>query len=162
MAVLLNSLLDTAFVTEPAEALKTYISDNYIIGTPAKADTKFDTKFGNLSERNIIIIENIANSTKRMTLGIQRYAYNETKRVQIFCRGSTAKNNKYLIEQHIEDIINANSLGMQSYGIISVIIESFQDISTEADGDISKGKPRKETIFRSSALVRMYYEKYVS
>jgi len=161
MAILKVSGLGTPFVTDPAISLKNYISTNYIIATPPIAQVNFDTKFSRMDKPNIIVIEKMPKTITAQNLGSTRFRYDDVKRVQIFCTGKSSINNRYLIEEHIEDIINANPLGMQADGIKHTFITEFQEISRRVDNDTSKVIVASTDVSRSFATVFLRYEKYV-
>ena len=160
MAILRVVGLDTAFVKDPAITLKDYIDTNYIISTPAKANVNFDTKFARLDKPNHIIIENMTYKIQDQILGAGRFSFNDIKRLQILCNSRSAKNDKFLMEQHVQEIINANPLGMQSDGIQWAFITDFTPLPMDTATTINVPEVESTDVARSFALVTMHYDKY--
>ena len=166
---LLNARLAAVFTTDPAVGLWTYVKAHWTDVTgyspPVVGLIKFDTKFGSAKGfYNYFIVENMPQDVKPQTLGGARYRYNDVKRVQILCVGTSAKNNKWLMEQHIDSIINGNPTGMQTtYGIDEFLLTSFTDIVGESDVQITGLMPNKaDQVARSRALVNLMYDKYAT
>lgn len=166
---LLNAQLAAVFSVDPAVALWTYVKAQWTTVTgyspPVVGLIKFDTKFGSQKGYfNYFIVENMPQAIKPQTLGGARYRYNDVKRVQILCVGPSAKNNKWLMEQHIDSIINANARGMQTtYGMDEIQLTSFTDVVGETDVQITGLMPNKEDqVARSRALVTLIYDKYAT
>lgn len=166
---LLNAQLGAVFPTDPAVALWTYVKAQWTTVTgyspPAVSLIKFDTKFGSQKGfYNYFIVENMPQDVKPQTIGGARYRYNDVKRVQILCVGPSAKNNKWLMEQHIDSIINANPRGMiTTYGIDEIQLTSFTDVVGESDTQITGMMPNKaDQVARSRALVYLIYDKYAT
>jgi len=167
-----DAQLGTILTTDPAVALWTYIKNNWSQSTgytvPAVVDIKFDTKFGlHTGFMNYVIVENINTSENDQILGRGRMRITDNKRIQIWCQGSSAKNTKWNIENHIRSIINANPTAMQAtYGIDLIRITSFQEIYTEPVDDDSRNDRAPATkgqwISRSRALCTMIYDLYSS
>src|SRR3990167_5756709 len=133
MAVLKN-VRTGATQSDTSVGLKSFLSDNYTLSAPAKASVNFDTKMDRLEKENHIIVTRMPNTAKHELLGGGRYRYLDVKRVQVICTGHSALNNRYLIEQHLDDIINANIKGMQAtYGIDEIQITNFTAINTFTD-----------------------------
>lgn len=161
---LLNSRLGTAFTTDPTISLKNYLYNNWSTSTgyavPDVANVKFDTKFGSFTGFNLVIIEDMPKTSKGQTLGKGRVRVTETKRIQVWCRGLSGKNNLYLIEKHIDSLINANPTGMNTDGIDIIELDDFTAIPMITDDEIFKGKPQSQEAWRSRATVRLVYDLY--
>lgn len=164
---LLNARLDAVQTVDDAVALWTYIKSIWTTTTgyapPAVSLVKFDTKFGDMKGfLNYFIVENMPNSIKPQTIGGSRYRYEEAKRVQIMCIGPSAKNNKWLMEKHIDSLVNGNLTGMQTtYGIDFMQLSEFNEIPGETEANISGLEPTKKyQVSRSSALVTLFHEAY--
>lgn len=156
MTVLNVVLLGTPFVTEPRQALRDYLYNNYGLADPAKADVRFDLTFGSTG-RNFVVVENNSRSNKPQILGNGRRKYTDTKRIQVLCKGMTnAQSNLFKIEEELDRIINTNIAGMNSYGINEVQLSEFVPLSTNPDG---KKTLTKEYVYRSRALCTLTYEK---
>src|SRR3990172_13028714 len=166
---LLIAQLGAVFTVDPAVALWTYVKAQWTTVTgyspPVVSLVKFDTKFGEMKGfYNYFIVENMPQAIKPQTLGGSRYRYNDVKRVQILCVGKSAKNNKWLMEQHIDSILNGNPMGMiTTYGIDEVQLTNFTDVIGESYVQITGLMPIKEyQVARSRALVTLLYDKYAT
>jgi len=158
MATWQNTSSGAALAQDPSITLKNFIETGYTIGTPAKATVYFDTKFARLDKPNAIIVENMPITIRTQTLGSNREEIDNVKRVQVYCNSKSAKNHRWLIEQHILDIINTNKTGMSANGIKWAKIETFQEIVMQADGDTNTPQIASTEISRSFAMVRLRYE----
>lgn len=164
---LINSRLGAVFSTDPAVGLWTWLKSVWTTSTgysvPAAAAIKFDTKFGEQKGfLNFVIVENMPSATTPQTLGGERYETVDTKRIQILCIGTSAKNTKWLIERHINSLINSNPTGMQAtYGINEIQLSDFTDIgnTVENDAKITTLQPTRDfQRARSRATVTLKYE----
>ena len=130
---------------------------------PAASTIKFDTKFGAFKGKvNYVIVENMPVSIKSQVLGNSRYQYTDVKRLQILCPGPSAKNNKWLMEKHIDSIINGNPTILQTtYGIDTVTISEFTEIVPESE-DMKTGMVPNiaDQTARSFATVTLMFETY--
>lgn len=163
---LINSDLGAVFSTDPSVALWTYIKSIWGTTTgytvPANTAIKFDTKFGSgKGFFNFFVVENMPSSIRPQTVGGSRYTVEEVKRIQIMCIGTSAKDTKWKMEQHILSLLNSNLSGMTAtYGIKIMNISEFQEIPTsETEQTITNLQPN--TGFqkaRSFATVRLRYE----
>lgn len=164
---LLNAQLSAVQTVDNAVGLWTYIKS--IWGTvtgyspPAVGLIKFDTKFGEQKGfYNFIIVENMPQTIKPQILGAGRFRYTDVKRVQIMCLGPSAKNNKWLIEKHLESLANGNITGMQAtYGIDQFLLSDFTEIFVQPDPNVTALMPTKIDQARSRALVTMIYDNYL-
>ena len=165
---LLSTRLGTALPTDPSVALWTYVKSIWGSSTgytvPANTAIKFDTKFGDFKGFfNYFIVENMPKITKPQVLGAGRFHTDEVKRIQIMCVGTSAKDTKWKIEQHIQSLINGNITGMQTtYGIDEMILSDFQEIPT-SESDTFKTDMQPNTGFqkaRSFATVTLKYDQY--
>lgn len=138
--------------------LKNFISDSYTIGQPPKAQVDFDTKFARMDKFNHIIVENMPKMYNKKTLGGNRFAVEDVKRIQVFCSRPSAINDRFLIETHLMDIINANPLGMQSSGVQQAFITQFSPIITQTDAKTNEGEVETTAFARSYALCTLYYD----
>lgn len=163
---LLNAQLSAVFSQDPSISLKSWLSTNWTTTTgyspPAAALVKFDTKFHSFTGMNLVIIEEMPKTTESQTLGKGRTRVTETKRLQIWCRGSSAKNNRYLMEKHIDSLINGNPTGLQSDGIDEMHLDDFTEIPQITDDEINKAQPQRQEVWRSAAQVRLAYDLYVT
>src|SRR3990167_326590 len=164
---LLNARLDAVTPTDHAVALWTILSNNWAEVTgyspPAASTIKFDTKFGAFKGKaNYVIVENMPTSIKPQVLGNSRYQYEDKKRLQILCHGPSAKNNKWLIEKHIDSLLNGNPTILQTtYGIDTVTISDFTEIPGESEDMKSGMTPNTmDQTARSFATVTLMYETY--
>lgn len=161
MAVLKN-VRTGATQRDTSVDLKTFISDNYDLSAPAKTSVNFDTKMARLEKENHVIITRMPKASKHELLGGGRRRYTDVKRVQVICTGHSALNNRYLIEQELEDIINANIRGMQTtYGIDEIEITSFTAFNTFTDQQMDNLEAEAKATARSFAEVIMKYDNYV-
>lgn len=163
---LLNAQLSAVFSQDPTISLKNYLSTNWATVTgyspPAAAAIKFDTKFGSFTGFNLVIIEEMPKSVESQIVGKGRTRVTETKRLQIWCRGSSAKNNRYLMEKHIDSLINSNPTGLTSDGIDEMHLDDFTEIPQITDDEINKAQPQRQEVWRSRATVRLVYDLYVT
>lgn len=161
---LLNAQLGAVFSQDPSISLKSYLSTNWTTTTgyspPSTANIKFDTKFGSFTGFNMIIIEDMPKTIASQTLGKGRTRVTENKRIQIWCRGTSGKNNRYLIEKHIDSLLNGNPRGMISDGIDIVELDDFREIPQITDDEINKAQPQRQEVWRSVATVRLIYDLY--
>lgn len=163
---LLVAQLGTAFTVDTAVGLWTYLKSIWATSTgytvPDVTKVKFDTKFGEQKGfYNFIIVENMPIMSKPQILGAGRFRYNDVKRIQVMCLGPSAKNTKWLIEQHIESLLNGNVTGMQAtYGVDEFILEEFTEIFVQPDPNITALMPTKIDQARSRATIRLIYDKY--
>lgn len=162
---LINSRLGTALTTDPSVALWTYIKSIWGTSTgytvPVNTAIKFDTKFGEMKGfYNYFVVENMPKSVKPTVLGAARFHTDEVKRIQILCVGTSAKNTKWNMEQHIQSLVNGNVTGMWSYGIDEMILSDFQEIPT-SESETIKTNLQPNTGFqkaRSFATVTLRYD----
>src|SRR3989304_285169 len=163
---LLVAQLGTAFTVDPSVGLWTYLKSIWGTSTgyavPAVGSVKFDTKFGEQKGfYNFVIIENMPQTIKPQILGAGRFRYNDVKRIQVMCLGPSAKNNKWLMEKHIESLLNGNVTGMQpTYGIDEMILTEFSEIFVQPDPNITALMPTKIDMARSRALITLIYDEY--
>lgn len=161
---LLNAQLGAVFSQDPSISLKTFLSTNWTVSTgyspPTAASIKFDTKFGSFTGFNMIIIEDMPKIIQTQTLGKGRTRVTENKRIQIWCRGTSGKNNRYLIEKHIDSLINGNPRGMISDGIDIMELDDFREIPQITDSEINTAQPQRQEVWRSVATVRLIYDLY--
>lgn len=161
---LLTAQLGTAFTQDPSISLKSYLSTNWTTSTgysvPTAANVKFDTKFGSFTGFNLVIIEDMPKTSQAQTLGKSRTRNTETKRIQIWCRGTSGKNNRYLMEKHIDSLINGNITGLQANGIDLMELDDFTEIPQITDDEINKAQPQRQEVWRSRATVRLVYDLY--
>jgi hypothetical protein len=166
---LLNARLSAVTPTDHAIALWTILSNNWTTSTgyspPAASTIKFDTKFGAFKGKsNYVIVENMPTMIKSQVLGNTRYQYEDKKRIQILCHGPSAKNNKWLIEKHIDSILNGNPTILQTtYGIDFVSISDFTEIPSETEDMKTNMTPNiTDQTARSFATVTLQYETYAT
>jgi len=163
---LLNAQLSGVFTVDPAVALWTFIKNNWGTVTgytvPVVANVKFDTKFGDMIGYNFVIVENMPVDIKPQILGAGRFRYNDTKRIQIMCEGTSAKNTKWNMERHIDSIINGNVTGMQAtFGIDEVLLSEFVEIPVGVtETDITQRKASRVLTARSRALATLIFDQY--
>ncbi len=162
--ILKNARLSAVFSQDPTISLKSYLSTNWTTTTgyspPAAATIKFDTKFGSFTGFNFVIVEDMPKISKPETLGKGRVRVTENKRIQILCRGTSAKNNLYLMEKHIDSLINGNPLGLISDGIDLMELDDFTPIPVITDNEITQTQPQRQEVWRSRASVRLIYDLY--
>src|SRR5689334_5519983 len=109
-----------------------FISSNWGGGvTPVAAAINFDTKWSRLDKLNHVIVEKMPNQITPQTLGASRSRFTDYYRIQVYCTGFSAINNKYNIEQEIQRIIQGNVTGIQTVnsvatGIDFILMESFE------------------------------------
>lgn len=164
---ILNSVLGAVFSQDPSITLYTYLSTNWTAVTgytpPAANLVKFDTKFGAMKGfYNWVIVEKMVDRHKAQTLGQSRFDNEVVRRLQVMCKGPSARNNRYIIEKHIESLLNGNVTGMQADGIKTVMISDFQEIPTQSDSDVTRLKPTKDDHVRSFATVVMKYDSEIA
>lgn len=157
MATLKNTITDAA-MTDTAIILKNYISAGYIISQPPKTSVNFDTKFARMDKYYHIIVENMPEMHNLFILGSSMFRIEDVKRVQIFASRTSAINDRFLMERHILDIINANPLGMSGSGIQQAFITQFTPIITQPDQKTTDGEVEVSGIARSFALVTLQYD----
>lgn len=171
MANQIVSRSGAAFSKDPRIILMDYIKFGWGVGNitpPAVESVRFDTKFGAqaLTMQNAIVVEKMPAMMKPQTLGGSRSEYIDTYRVQIYCRGHSAINNKYTMEQEIQRIINADPDAIQTVnntatGIDWAWIDEFVEIPVASDAKVgaSVSPSLPATAARSAAIVRLYYQK---
>lgn len=164
--VLKVAQLSAAFTTDPAISIKSYISGNWdqpstFLPVPL-AQVYFDTKFAKILDNNIIVRE-LNKIIDKQTLGASRFRYHHFFKVHILCKGNAAINNRYQIEQHIEDIINANPKD-NTDGFDEFFINSFLPIQIENDQLLNQLKidTKMTTVSRSAATIEAIYDKYTA
>lgn len=120
----------------------------------------FDTKFSRMDKLYHVIIEPMPIQSKFNGTGGSRYSVKDQKRIQILCKGFSAKDKKWKLEQQIYSMINANIRGMITDGIEEAFITDFQEIAVDSDDLMSTGlaQPKVATIARSRALVTLQYD----
>lgn len=161
---LLNAQLGGIFTVDPAVALWTFIKANWGVVTgytvPAVGNVKFDTKFGDMIGYNFVIVENMPVDIKPQILGAGRFRYMDTKRIQIMCEGTSAKNTKWNMERHIDSIVNGNVTGMQAtFGIDEVLLSEFVEIPVDVtEAEITDRKASRVLTARSRALATLIYD----
>lgn len=111
-----------------------------------------------MSGENFVIIENMPKIIKPQILGKGRTRTEDVKRLQIYCVGHSSKNNKWLMERHIDSLINGNPTGLNADGIDRMELSEFVEIEPSADNPKAPGLPT--TIARSRALVILTYDQY--
>lgn len=158
--------LGTAFVQDPAISLMKFLKTNWdqpvVFTAVPKANINFDTKWARADFPNSIIIEQMNVKSEDQALGRTRIRYHHYFKIQVFCKGTSALNNRYQIEQHLEDLINANSTAERGDGFDEFGIEGWQPVQTWTDDEISKVTvtTKNTTESRSKAIVHVIYEKY--
>lgn len=161
VSILRVAQLGTAFTTDPAISLKNYLKDNWATVTgytpPLATAIRFDTKFGNMSGENFVVIENMPQTIKPQTLGKSRTRTNDVKRIQILCIGHSSINNRWHIEQHIDSLINANPRGMVTDGIDQIAVDEFVLLENSSDNTLAPGETTVRS--RSRALCTLIYDK---
>jgi len=150
-------------VQDPAITLKNYISTNWAsfvsgVTPPLAATILFDTKFSRLDKANFVIIEPMPGDTESQVIGNGRYVYDDVRRIQIFCNSKTAFNDRWLMERHITNLINANMLGMQAQGIIWAMIDKFEEIRMQPEAKTNIPEIQSTSIARSFAFILLRYE----
>ena len=159
---LLDAQLGTVLTQDPSISLKSFLSTNWAVATgyspPIAAAIRFDTKFGNMSGENFVIIENMPQTIKPQILGKGRVRITDVKRLQIYCVGHSSKDNKWKMEKHIESLINGNPQGLNANGIDIIDLSEFVEI--EAAPDNPKNPAGTTVIARSRALVSLIYDEY--
>lgn len=156
-----------AFSTDPVVSLFTYLSDNWDQDTgynpPASNLIKFDSKFGLATGfYNYVIVERMPSKDTDLTLGRARKRIFDYFRVQVFCQGKSAINNRWNMEMHIRSIIDANPTALRTSGIDEMGITAFTTIVTEnsGDADVTNRIPstKGNWISRSRATCEMIYD----
>ena len=159
---MLNSQLSGVFTQDPSISLKNFLSTNWTVVTgyvpPIATTIRFDTKFGNMSGENFVVIENMPQTIKPQILGKGRTRTVDTKRLQIYCVGHSSKDNKWKMERHIDSLINGNPTGLTANGIDIMELGEFVEI--EAAPDNPKNPAGTTVIARSRALVTLTYDEY--
>lgn len=158
-----NSLLGTPLAQDPAITLKNYIQtnwDTYSSGVtpPTAAKILFDTKFSRLDKANFVIIEPMPGDTESQVIGNGRYVYDDVRRIQIFCNSKSSYNDRWLMERHITNLINANMLGMQAQGIIWAMIDKFEETRMQPESKTNIPEIESTLIARSWAFILLRYE----
>ena len=165
---MLNARLGTVQTVDNAVGLWTYLKSIWTTTTgytvPAVADIRFDTKFGEQKGKyNFVIVENMPQTIKPQILGGERDTIHDVKRIQIMCLGPSAKNNKWLMEKHIDSLLNGNKTGMQTtYGIDEMLLSEFVEIPVQPDPNITSLMPTKIDQARSRALITLKYDNYAT
>lgn len=161
MALNLNNvLLNGPFSTDPAISIKNYLQNNYSLLNPPAASITFDTKFANMAKQNAVIVKPVSLTMPPVVLGAVRYRYTANYRLQVYCTGHSAKNNKFLIEQEIERILKTNVNALNADGIEEIILDSFAEIETNFDG-VNKTTADTSLVARSTAAITAVYDKVV-
>lgn len=154
----LNNVMTGSPMGDTSIILKDYIKLGYIITQPPKTDVNFDTKFARMDKYYHVIVESMPNGLEFQELGGARFRVSDVKRIQIFASRTSAINDKFLMERHILDIINANPLGMQGSGVQQAFITNFNPIIYQKDAKTDKFEVDITTISRSFALCTLEYE----
>jgi len=81
MAVLKN-VRTGATQRDTSVDLKTFLSANYDLSSPAAASINFDTKMDRLEKENHVIVTRMPKTSKHELLGGGRYRYVDVKRVK--------------------------------------------------------------------------------
>src|SRR6185312_14459764 len=102
------------------------------------ASVYFDDKWARADYANNVIIEQLRIEEQDQSLGKARIRYHHYFQVQIFCKGENAINNRFLIEQHIEDIINANPTAERGDGIDEMYITGWTPVKNWSDDQLTK------------------------
>jgi len=174
MVNLVPARINAVFPIDPQIVLKNYIRQNWgtgnITGLPASDSVGMDTKWGApnmLNKEQAILVEKMPKHIEAQVLGGSRSTYVDSYRVQIYCRGHSARNNKYLMEQEIERIINGDSKAIQTVnntatGIDWAWCSDFNEILVQNDAKVAQGTIGfgiDSTAARSSAIVEFHYDK---
>ena len=151
-----------AFTQDPAISLMNYLKNNWTTVTgytvPQVTAIRFDTKFGNMSGENFVIIENMPQTIKPQILGKGRTRTLDVKRIQILCIGHSSINNRWNMEQHIDSLINGNPLALTTNGIDIVELSDFTVLENTPDNTMD---PAQTTVrSRSKATCTLTYDKY--
>ena len=159
-----NSRTD-AKMADTSIILMNYLKTQYqIITTPVPlyVDINFDTKFARMEKHNQVIIERMPNVVTPQILGGGRFAYQDTKRIQIACSRTGAIDNGYNLERNLDDIINGNPIGMQANGVDFALISNFTPIVVRTEQQINEweAEATETTLYRSFALATLYYNAY--
>lgn len=160
--------LGTAFTQDPAISLMKFIKTNWdqpvTFTAVPKANINFDTKWARADFANHIIIEQMTVKPEDAALGRSRIRYHHYFRVQVFCKGDSALNNRYKIEQHLEDLINANPAAERGDGFDEFMLEGWQPVPSWTDEELNKVtvNTKNTTQSRSKAIIHIIYEKYPS
>lgn len=158
--VLKNVNLGTAFIKDPVVALKDFIFNNYTILSPAKTDVRFDTVFGQIAgKKNHIIVKGLNTLVETSVAGNSRKRYQLICKVHMLCYGNDAQSNLFAIKEHLDDIINANPLGMESDGIHEISIYEIQQINIVTEEVLNTQQNTKEFSFRDTLNVKLIYNK---
>ena len=172
---MLNARLDAVQTADNAVGLWTYVKSiwgtatgyttvpDYGLSGSSVTKIKFDTKFGDVIKGyyNFFIVENMPQEIKPQIIGGGRDTITDVKRVQIMCLGPSCKNNKWLMEKHIDSLINGNKTGMQTtYGIDWMVLSQWQEIPVSTEADTTQLKGMKIDQARSSALVTLKSDNY--
>lgn len=157
------------FTQDPVVSLFTYLKNNWTQATgyspPAASAIKFDSKFGLVTGfNNYVIVERMPATEEDQTVGKTRKRVYDNMIIQIYCQGSSAINNRWLMEMHIRSIIDANPTALRTNGIDEIGITTFQPILTdyEKDSDITDRAPANKGLWisRSRAKVELIYDLY--
>ena len=148
---------------DPIKSLLAYIQDNYTLSTPAKDSIHFSITFDDFSKENQLIVEHMNKQASPEVIGKSRVNYTVNVRIQIYCNSSTAANDMFLIQEHLDDLINANPSAMQTdYGINEIHMTDFQPIYFRNEQQINNMEvnEQEEWLQRSWTAVTMKYTKY--
>lgn len=159
--------LGTPFTQDPSLSLIKYIKDNWDTPVPfsvLKSRCYFDNKWGRADLPNEIVVERVMTNDVITALGMQRIRNYDSFVIQLVARGDDAINNLFLMQQHIEDLINGNPTAERVDGFDEFRITGWQPVKTWSDDDISASivDTLNVSMARSKALVTVIYDKYPS
>lgn len=162
----LDAQLGTVLTQDPVVSIFTYLKNNWGQSTgyspPAVGTIKFDSKFGLVTGfLNYVIVERMPCVEEDQTLGRGRKRIHDNMRIQIFCQGSSAINNRWLMEMHIRSILDANPIALRTNGIDEIGISGFVPIYTgQSDNEITNRTPATKGMWiaRSRATLEVIYD----
>lgn len=165
VTILKVATLGTPFTQDPSVSLINYIKNNWDTPTTfviPKSRCYFDNKWGRSDIPNEIVVERVATNDVITALGMQRIRNYDSFTIQLVARGDNAINNLFLMQQHIEDLINGNPTAERVDGFDEFKITGWQPVKTWSDDDISASvvDTLNTNMARSKALVTVIYDKY--
>lgn len=127
-----------------------------------KSRCYFDNKWGRADIPNEIVVERVMLNDEITALGMQRIRNYDQFLIQLVTRGDNAINNLFLMQQHVEDLINGNPTAERGDGFDEFRITGWQPVKLQSDDDISASvvDTLAITMARSKALVTVIYDKY--
>ena len=125
---------------------------------PAYTLVRFDTKYSRYDKHILVIVERMPFTFEQQTLGMTRFRVTENRRIQIWCDTNQARNNRWLTEQELFRIINANPLYLQGNGIDYIYTDGQGVISTSDVTDTSREVGTELTLVKSYLNVKMVYD----